>query len=126
MTSPAAHSAPTTGDREADWIDLEFRIQTAATRLEHHAIRVQEFTHISEEEKTDEVNRLAAKRSGLLLCLDYMRGYPRGDFALLSDVLDGVPDRRWVESEVGQRLGVDPDSLDIDNCRIYPPLKGES
>lgn len=73
--STAVPSAPTVGDRRQDWNDLELRIQTAATRLEHQAIRVQELTHISDEEKTDELNRLSAKRSGVLLCLDYMRGY---------------------------------------------------
>lgn len=62
-------------DRDLDWNDLRLRMETAVTRLEHQAVRVQDFTNISEAEKADEVNRLSAKRSGVLLCLDYMRGY---------------------------------------------------
>jgi hypothetical protein len=61
--------------RDQDWRDLRLRMETAVTRLEHQAERVMASDH-DEALKTDEVNRLSAKRSGVLLCLDYMRGYP--------------------------------------------------
>ena len=40
---------------------------------------------------------------------------------LLGDVLDGVPDRQLVEQVIGKALGVDPESILIDCCRVYPP-----
>lgn len=63
---------------------------------------------------------------------DYHRAMPSGDrcrcgllprppFMLLGDLLDGIGDRREVEGVLSAAFGIDPESPDIDACRVFPP-----